>query len=144
MVHYKEDYKKGTQAQREILPDVQKYFNEYNLEGEIKENPEMFAKYDYECSDAVFEVKTRFFVKNKYPTTMITCDKVTVTDKAIIFIFNYTDEITWIQFDDDLFNTFEKKLFSRAERADDEKYHYYIPIKHLQTIKKKDVKLRLF
>lgn len=144
MVHYKEDFKKGTKAQQEILPDVKKYFLDYNLEGDIKENPDTYAKYDYECDDAVFEVKTRFDIsRNTYNTTMITCDKVTEIDKAIIFIFNFSDEISWIQYDEELFKTFEKKLFSRAERVSDLKYHFYIPVQYLQTIKKKPNKCLL-
>jgi hypothetical protein len=138
MVHYKEDFKNGTKAQREILPDVKEYFRDFNLTGEIRENPERHAKYDYECSDVVFEVKTRFDVnRNTYKTTMMTCNKVTETDKAIIFIFNFTDEISWIQYEEELFNTFEKKPFSRAKIEEDEKDYFYIPVEHLQTIKKK-------
>lgn len=141
MVHYKKDFERGTKAQREILPDVREYFRDFDLKGEIRENPERFAKYDYECDDAVFEVKTRFDVnRNTFKTTMITCNKVTETDKAIIFIFNFPDEISWIQYDEDLFNTFEKKPFSRAQIESDEEDYFYIPVEHLQTIKKKPSK----
>jgi hypothetical protein len=141
MVHYRKDYIRGTAAQREILPDVIEYFRNFDLQGEIRENPERHAKYDYECDDAVFEVKTRFDVnRNTYNTTMITCNKVTETDKAIIFIFNFTDEISWIQYDEDLFNTFEVKPFSRAKIEADEKDTFYIPVNHLTTIKQKPSK----
>jgi hypothetical protein len=135
MVHYKKDYERGTKAQHEIFPIVKKYFEDFDLKGELRENPERFSKYDYECDDAVFEVKTRFDVnRNTYNTTMMTCNKVTDTDKAIVFIFNFTDEIRWIQYDEDLFKNFERKLFSRAQMESDEEDHFYIPIEHLQTI----------
>jgi len=141
MVHYEGDFRKGTKAQTEIFPIVKKYFEDYNLNGEIRENLDENAKYDYECDDAVFEVKTRFDVnRDTYNTTMITCNKVSDTDKSIIFIFNYTDEISWIQYDEELFNTFERKAFSRANLKWDEKDHYYIPVYHLQTIFKKPSK----
>lgn len=141
MVHYEGDFQKGTKAQTEIFPIVKKYFEDFNLTGEIRENEDENAKYDYECDDAVFEVKTRFDVnRNTYKTTMMTCNKVSETNKAIIFIFNYTDEISWIQYDEDLFNTFEKKAFSRANLKWDEKDHYYIPVQHLETIFKKPSK----
>lgn len=135
MVHYQDDFLKGTKAQHEIFPVVKKYFDEYDLTGVLTENMGDNDKYDYECDDAVFEVKTRFDVdRNSYKTTLLTCNKVTETNKAIIFIFNFTDEISWIQYDTELFNTFEKKPFSRANLKHDEKDHYYIPVHHLQTI----------
>jgi len=141
MVHYQDDFEKGTKAQHEIFPIVKKYFSEYDLTGDLIENLDDNDKYDYECDDAVFEVKTRFDVdRNSYKTTLMTCNKVTETNKAIIFIFNFTDEISWIQYDEELFNTFEKKPFSRANLKRDEKDHYYIPVHHLQTIYKKPSK----
>jgi bifunctional pyridoxal-dependent enzyme with beta-cystathionase and maltose regulon repressor activities len=48
--------------------------------------------------------------------------------------------LAWIQYDEELFNTFEKKPFSRANLKHDEKDHYYIPVHHLQTIYKKPSK----
>ena len=103
MVHYEGDFQKGTKAQTEIFPIVKKYFEDFNLNGEIRENMDENAKYDYECDDAVFEVKTRFDVsRDTYNTTMITCNKVSDTNKSIIFIFNYTDEISWIQYEEEL------------------------------------------
>jgi hypothetical protein len=133
--HYKTDFERGTAAQHEIFPIVKEFFKDSNLQGELRENPERFAKYDYECDDAVFEVKTRFDInRNTYNTTMITCNKVTEIDKAIIFIFNFTDEISWIQYDEDIFKNFEKKLFSRAKMVSEEEDTFYIPIEHLQTI----------
>jgi hypothetical protein len=141
MVHYEDDYQKGKRAQHEIFPIVKEFFADYNLEGDIVENPDDYDKYDYECDDAVFEVKTRFDAqRTSYKTTMMTCNKVTKTKKAIIFIFNYTDEISWIQYDEDLFNTFEKKLFSRANIKSDEKDYWYIPVHCLQTLYKKPSK----
>lgn len=142
--HYKTDYERGTAAQHEIFPIVKEYFEGYDLEGELRENPERFAKYDYECDDAVFEVKTRFDInRNTFNTTMITCNKVTETGKAIIFIFNFTDEISWIQYDDDIFKNFEKKLFSRANVVSDEEDYFYIPVEHLKTIQIKPSKCLL-
>jgi hypothetical protein len=141
MVHYHEDYLKGTKAQHEIFADVVKYFADYDISGCIVENLQEYAKYDYESDDMVFEVKTRFDVaRTTYKTTMMTCNKITDTKKGIIFIFNFTDEISWIQYDAELFNTFERKQFSRAGIESDEKEYFYIPVHLLETIKKKPSK----
>ena len=138
MVHYHEDFLRGTEAQHEIFDDVVKYFADYDITGTIVENTGEFDKYDYECDDCVFEVKTRFDVaRTTYKTTLITCNKVAIYTKQIIFIFNFTDEICWIQYDAELFNTFERKPFSRAGLEADEKDYFYIPVNLLETIKKK-------
>ena len=132
MVHFENDYKEGTKAQNEIFPIIEDYFG-----NNIKQNPNQYDKYDYTNDDAEFEVKTRKNKKTAYSTTMLTCNKVVDTDKEIVFIFNYTDEICWIQYDKELFDTFQKQMFSRAQIAEDEKMHYYIPINLLETIKVK-------
>jgi hypothetical protein len=136
MVHYEKDAERGRIAQHEIFPIVKAYFTaNYELEGEMVENLEEYDKYDYECDNAVFEVKSRFDIeKNTFKTTMMTCNKVTETEKGIFFIFNFTDQINYIIYEEELFNTFEKKMYSRAGIKTDEKDHWYIPIQHLQTI----------
>jgi hypothetical protein len=133
MVHYENDYQFGATQQKLIFPEVKDFFDVDN----IKMNDPKFAKYDYTSDDAEFEVKSRKIKKNAYSTTMLTCNKVTETEKAIIFIFNFLDEICWIQYDADLFNTFTKTKFSRAQIEEDEKDYFYIPLKHLETIKVK-------
>lgn len=136
MVHYEKDAQRGRIAQHEIFPIVKNYFNtHYELEGEMVENLNDYDKYDYECGNAVFEVKTRFDInRNTYPTTMMTCNKVTETDKGIFFIFNFSDQITFIEYEEELFKTFEKKMFSRAEIKSDEKDYWYIPVHLLETL----------
>jgi hypothetical protein len=136
MVHYEEDAKRGKKAQKEIFPIVKKYFEDgFEIEGNLKENEGDNDKYDYECDNIVFEVKTRFDIeRNTFKTTMMTCNKITAINKSIIFKFNFTDEISWIEYDAELFNTFEKKPFSRAQIKADEKDYFYIPVHHLQTI----------
>jgi hypothetical protein len=72
----------------------------------------------------------------QYPTTMITEDKA-VGDKPIVFIFNFTDKVAYIEYNKDKFAKYERRNFSRANLRGDEKPHIYIPIEDLQTIYEK-------
>jgi hypothetical protein len=66
----------------------------------------------------------------------LTCNKVTDTvGKGIIFLFKVTDELCYIKYDKVLFDTFERKPFSRVIKdSRDEKDYYFIPIGQLFTI----------
>ena len=62
---------------------------------------------------------------------MIAVDKLEVN---VILLFKFTDKLTYIEYDKTLFDTFEVKQFSRAQKQWDEKAHIYIPIEHLTII----------
>jgi hypothetical protein len=88
MVNVEVDYLRGRIIQSQILPLIQEYFK-----NEIKENPGRFAKYDFEDAENVYELKSRTNKKDAYPTTLMTCNKITDTEKKIIFLFAFTDEL---------------------------------------------------
>ena len=111
---------------------MQDYFGE-----ELQETVGRYARYDFKNEKSIFELKSRKNNKTKYPTTLLTCNKVvSEDDKDLIFLFNFTDELCYIRYDPIVFSTFEKRLFSRINEAFDEKEYYYIPIEQLTTIKK--------
>jgi glutaredoxin len=95
-----------------------------------------YAKYDFFDETTNYEVKSRTNNYSKYPTTMITwnkccdCDR----DKDLILLFNFTDGLYYIKFDEELFKLYQRDMFSRANIAEDEKQHIYIPISHLTPI----------
>jgi hypothetical protein len=67
---------------------------------------------------------------------MITRNKITDTTKEqLILLFNFTDGLYFIQYDEELFSKFTVTNFSRADIQEDEKAHVYIPIEHLELIK---------
>lgn len=129
MVHYENSYQFGKKAEKDILPILQDYFKR-----EIKKYSERFSKFDFYDDVYNYELKTRSNHYNKFPTTMITENKV-AGDKKQIFIFNFTDAIYYIEYDKEVFETFDKKQFSRAGLKSDEKSHIYIPINKLTLIK---------
>jgi hypothetical protein len=127
-MHWTNSFKYGIQQQKIVLPIIQKYFNR-----DIIEHLEQYSKYDYSDEMYNYELKSRTNNLNKYPTTMITLNKIDKT-KPLILLFKFTDKLTYIEYDETLFNTFEVKQFSRAKQEWDEKNHIYIPIQYLKVI----------
>ena len=133
MVHWKDSYKFGKAEERKILPDVSKYFGR-----DIKEYEEQYSKHDFYCDEYNYEVKSRTNTYAKYPTTMITMDKLIDGEKKLILIFNFTDGIYWIEYNKEQFSNYFHQPFSRAGYKWDEKEHIYIPIKDLTKLERLD------
>lgn len=130
MVHFQQDYMYGTTNQKKVLPFLKSYFKE-----EIKECPSRWSKYDFRSENALFELKSRKIKKNHYQTTLLTCNKVVPDEsKELNFIFDFKDELCYIPYDKETFSTFEKRMYSRVNEAEDEKEYYFIPIDCLKTI----------
>lgn len=128
MVHWNEDYKFGIQNQKIVFPKVKLFFNR-----DIKENLNQYDKYDFEDESYNYELKTRKNSMLKYPDTMITLNKLN-DEKGLILLFSFTDKLTYIEYDKELFKTFKTNNFSRAKQEWDEKVHIYIPVEHLKII----------
>jgi hypothetical protein len=127
-MHWTNSFKYGIEQQKIVLPIIQNYFNR-----EIIEHTEQYSKYDFSDDKYNYELKSRTNNLNKFPTTMITLNKIDKS-KPLILLFKFTDKLTYIEYDETLFNTFEVKKFSRANLKYDEKLHIYIPIEHLKII----------
>lgn len=129
MVHWNEDYKFGFQNQKIVFPKLKTFFNR-----EIKENLNQYDKYDFEDDIYNYELKSRKNHMKKYPDTMITLNKLNDEKKKLILLFSFTDKLTYIEYDKELFKTFKTNNFSRANEKWDEKVHIYIPIEYLNII----------
>jgi hypothetical protein len=131
MVNYESDYIWAEEQEKIVYPIVKEYFED--VENLKKGN--RYSPYDYWTDDIDFELKSRKNRYNQYPSTMITKNKITGTDKALILLFNFTDGLYFIQYNQELFSNFKINNFSRANVGWDEKEHVYIPIEHLELIK---------
>jgi len=127
-MHWTNSFKYGIEQQKIVLPIIKNYFNR-----DIIEHTEQYSKYDYSDEIYNYELKSRTNNLNKYPTTMITLNKIDKS-KPLILLFKFTDKLTYIEYNETLFNTFEVKQFSRANQKYDEKDHIYIPINYLKII----------
>lgn len=122
---YLADYNFGIAQEDLVLPKLKDFFKK-----EIKKSENRFAKCDFYDEEYNYEMKSRTNAYNKYPTTMITEDKI-AGEKKIIFLFNFTDGLYYIEYDKEKFSNYERKKFSRANLSWNEKSHLYIPIQDL-------------
>lgn len=130
MRNLNDDCKYGNEKELIILPIINKYFNR-----NIIKLTDKYSKYDYEDAIYKYELKSRTNNYNKYPTTLIACDKL--TNNKIIFLFNFTDGLYYIEYDRKLFSKFDKKPFVRNYRegtTDIKKDYLFIPIEYLKKI----------
>ena len=125
---YPADYKFGTAQEDLVLQKIQKFF-----ERDIKKSEDRFAKSDFFDDEYYYELKSRKNAYSKYPTTMITEDKIR-EDKKLILLFNFTDGLYSIGYDKEKFSKYEKKMFSRVNISWNEKPHVYIPIQDLTRV----------
>jgi hypothetical protein len=136
MVHWAESYKMGKKEEEVILPILKEYFKR-----DIQQHPERYSKYDYYDDKYQYEVKTRTNALKAYDTTMITEDKVRDCKCPVMLLFNFTDCIASIEFNEEKFKPYERRPFSRAKMKEDEKEHIYIPITDLNIIHKKKIEI---
>jgi hypothetical protein len=122
----------GKQQEKKVYPIIEEYFEGEN----IIQTKDQYSRYDFVGNTKVFELKSRRNRHNSYSTTMITCNKLKKLDKELILLFNFTDGLYFIKYDDDLFKTFFSQPFKRDEVNAYPLDHVYIPIEHLTLIKK--------
>jgi len=132
MVNFEKDFEYGAIQEKKVLPMINEYFKR-----DIKKFENRYDKYDFFDDEYVYELKSRFNCKDKFPTTMITMNKLT-ENKKIILLFNFQDCLTYIEYDKDKFDKYDTQLFSRAKLVGDLKEHIYIDINDLTLIKKYD------
>jgi hypothetical protein len=127
---FKDDYSFGVSEEDKILQKINDYFKD-----NIVKSKSSKSIYDYKGGANYYEVKSRKNTYDAYPTTLIGANKVFTNNQ--VFIFNFTDGIYYIKYDEDLFKTFDKKLFKRNTRSDyidKESYYYFIPCNKLIKI----------
>jgi len=131
---FKESLKYGKQKEVEVLPHIKEYFNSKSIK--IPKNK--YSTYDFidDDNEVIYELKSRTNKYNQYPTTMIQEDKILNTHYKQIFLFNYIDGLYYIEYDETLFNEFDKKKYSqyRTDKVDVFKTYIYIPIDKLKQI----------
>jgi hypothetical protein len=87
------------------------------------------------------DLKTRRIPHNMYPTAIIGGNKIEYAqanpNSDYWFIYQYTDGMYAIQYEKELFDTFEKRDYQRGERSDYNRGSqncYFIPHEHLKKI----------
>ena len=128
-----QDIELGTDNEQRLLNTIQRFFNDDTI---IKITTK-YSPFDYMGNNCLIELKSRRCHSSTYPTTIIGINKFNQIDPNIkyILIFSFTDIVLYIDYDEELFNTFSIKTVSRRDRGRIESAKYYhIPIKNLKPI----------
>lgn len=133
---FKEDYTKGLEEQKKLLPILQDFFKDET----IKETTNNFCSYDYIGYNKKLELKSRFIKHNQYKTAMIGYNKLPTTEseEKFIIIYNYQDGIYYIEYNKEQFSKYDKNFFQRVGRSDKIDTNnkvVYIPYQDLKLIK---------
>ena len=124
----KADLALGLKNQKDVLSVLRGQF------GDLVETIDKYSKWDY--TDSLgnhYEIKSRRAMQGAYPSTLLPCHKVMNTTVKQFFIFKFTDKLCYIEYSDDIFNTFEKGWITDG-RTGKEDIHHYIPVSSLTDI----------
>ncbi len=125
-----EDLELGLIAEAKLLPYLQEHFGK-NL---YKESDPR-CRWDYRNDTHYFELKSRRCSKNRYPTTMLAVNKV--RHPNTIFLFNFTNGVYFIEYNEEIFNTFGRNFFRRESNTDHTnrlQEYFYIPVGYLKPL----------
>lgn len=134
MRSYAQDRQFGIQSEQLLLPTFNALFDT------SFQTTSRYDPFDFISPTFNLELKTRTNKLAQYPTTLLPYSKIEHADASpipTIFAFKFTDKLAYIQYDRDLFATFETSDFARNPRVDYHdapKSYIYIPIKHLRII----------
>ena len=122
----------GTQKEVEILNRLSAYFGE-----NIQRATDKFSPYDGFSENAKYEIKSRRTRYNQYPTTIIGVNKLKTEFQKLIFCFNFTDKLCYIEYNEEKFKHYAKQPVSaiRSYGIRTDKDHIFIPIQDLIEIK---------
>lgn len=138
---FEEDNKFGLLGEDLVLPILEDFFGEKFIKSQNE-----YCVYDSYNTDKHIEIKSRRNKYNAFSTTLIGVNKAINTNKAQLFVFNFTDSIYYIQYEEDKFKSWIDQ-FQRGSRREFEKIpknYFYIPIEELILIKKKEDDLPAF
>jgi len=134
------DLKMGLTNEDIMINKIQQYFpNHKNITNTKQKYQDIYCKWDYECDDGNrFELKSRRLNSIAYSSALLSCHKI---DKNCIkkqyFIFSYTNETLYIEYEETLFNTFNIKSVRdyRYGRGGREERCYEIPISKMKQLR---------
>lgn len=129
---FQKDYEFGTMNEDRVLDILNEKFG---VDGEIRKVHNKYCAYDFIGNHYCYELKSRNIKKDDFDTTLLPKSKCCRDN--LIFLFDFTDGLYYIQYDPTLFSKFETKPFKRNPRTgyiDREKDYIYIPTEHLTKI----------
>lgn len=139
MSSYASDYAFGSLNQQRVRLLLNERFG-----GDHIEQPR-YATFDFISSDGkrLVEVKSRRCSARGYPYALVGGNKVDVAfrehpNKTIIFVWVYADEILFIEYSPDEFDTFRRGMYQRGARdgiRDQPADTVWVPISNLESLR---------
>jgi hypothetical protein len=139
---FRADKQMGTYNEIHYLPTFSRFFNT-----DLSRSPDEYDPLDYaNVPKTIYaELKSRRIRHNQYDTCLIGGNKVDKCKSNLganpntkhYFLYAYTDGLYYIEYNEQLFNTFERKLYQRGQRSDitdNPKDTVFIPTKLLKPI----------
>jgi len=136
-------YKKKLQEDKEfgILQENEKknIIDQYFACNSVKLSEHHCYDFYDKKTQTYYEIKSRKNAYNSYPDTVVGYNKIEYIPsrpgRLFYFIFNFTDGLYYIKYEQKLFDTFIVKKFGRWDRGKYEiKDHIFIPIKYLTKL----------
>ena len=127
------DIQFGLASETVVLKRLEKHFGEI-----ITKTMNKFAKYDGISATKNYEIKTRRNSKGKYPTTIISANKIErAVDGGVVFAFQFVDCLCYIVYNEKDFHNFKRKEITYYRDGIEPKpvNHIEIPIEQLIEIK---------
>ena len=127
------DIQFGLASETVVLKRLEKHFGEI-----ITKTMNKFAKYDGISATKNYEIKTRRNSKRKYPTTIISSNKIEgAVDGGVVFAFQFVDCLCYIVYNEKDFHNFKRREITYFRDGIKPKpvNHIEIPIEQLIEIK---------
>lgn len=131
----REDLLLGLSSEQRVKDTLSSAFND------TLKKTTTFHPMDYEGCGCWIEIKTRpNCTVNTYPTFMLSYNKIQFADKSdrpVYIVYVLKDAIYYIQYEKELFSTFEVSSFQRTGRCDANDLSQsviYIPTKELKKL----------
>ena len=136
MTSLRNDLAFGTNEEANLLSRLEGVFGK-KLERQLG-----YASMDYKSLEKPLyvELKTRRIRHDQYPTALISAHKVDFCKKSnseCYFVYQYTDGLFYIKYDEKVFESFWSGVYRRNESADmvaRDKQTVFIPVEHLKPL----------
>jgi hypothetical protein len=124
----------GIKSENNNIKTISTFFNQ-----DFKKTSK-FHPIDFISDTHYLEIKSRTVSSSHYPTTIFPASKIDYIKKypkQTILVFIFTDNILYINYDEEVFKEFEQKEYKRAPRLnflDKPKQYLFIPINKLSVL----------
>lgn len=128
------DLKMGFKNEKECLPIIKQFFNDYNLEV----YKDVYEVIDFKSESKYIEFKSRRIEHNKFKSSLIGANKIDdfkKSNKECYIVYKYIDGLYYIKYDENLFNTFNTTIqYTQRDGKVEKSKVFNIPIEHLSIL----------